>query len=108
MVKLAITSKRRSKKAVLSVLQEGELFGEGCLGTQAERMSTAVSIGPSTITRVEKATFRRKLKQDPGFANMFITHLLCQIARFKEDLADHFLNFSERRLARILLMERGF
>jgi CRP-like cAMP-binding protein len=39
---------------------------------------------------------------------MFISHLLFQIARFKEDLADHFLNFSERRLARILLMERGF
>jgi CRP-like cAMP-binding protein len=108
MVKLAITSKRRSKTAVLSVLQEGELFGEGCLGRQPERMFTAVSIGPSTITRVEKATFRRKLKQDPDFANMFISHLLFQIARFKEDLADHFLNFSERRLARILLMERGF
>ena len=39
---------------------------------------------------------------------MFTEHLLSQIARFKADLADHFLNSSERRLARILLMYRGF
>ena len=42
------------------------------------------------------------------FADMFIGYLLAQTARFKADLADHFLNFSERRLARILLMYRGF
>ena len=39
---------------------------------------------------------------------MFTEYLLSQILRLKEDLADHFFNFSERRLARILLMHRGF
>jgi CRP/FNR family cyclic AMP-dependent transcriptional regulator len=106
MVKLTVVSKRRRKKAVVALLQEGEFFGEGCLGRESQRMSTATAIGPSTVTRVEKAVFHRKLNRDPAFADMFIAYLLAETARFKADLADHFLNFSERRLARILLRYR--
>lgn len=109
MVKLTVASNRgRKKKAVLAVLQAGDLFGEGCLGSERRRMSTATSIGQSTITRVEKAVFRKQLDRDPEFAAMFTEYLLSQILRLKEDLADHFFNFSERRLARLLLTHRGF
>jgi len=109
MVKLTVASNRgRKKKAVLAVLQAGDFFGEGCLGSERRRMSTATSIGPSTITRVEKAVFRGELDRDPEFAAMFTEYLLSEIARLKADLADHFFNFSERRLARILLTHRGF
>jgi len=108
MVKLTVASRRGRKKAVLAVLQEGNLFGEGCLGNELHRMYTATSIGPSTITRLEKAPFRRKIDRDPVFAATFTRYLLSQIARLEADLADHFFNFSERRLARILLMHRGF
>jgi len=104
MVKLTTVSKDRRKKAVLAILQEGDLFGEGCLGPQTRQMSSVTSIGTSTITRLEKSAFRRQIDRDPAFAAMFITYLISQTARFKEDLADHFLNFSERRLARVLLM----
>jgi CRP/FNR family transcriptional regulator, cyclic AMP receptor protein len=105
MIKLTVTSKRRRKKAVLAILQEGDFFGEGSLGKEPRRTSTVTSIGTSTIARVEKGIFRRKLDRDPAFAAMFTSYLLSQIARFKADLADHFLNFSERRLARVLLMQ---
>jgi CRP/FNR family cyclic AMP-dependent transcriptional regulator len=108
MVKLTMASKHRRKKAVIAILQKGELFGEGCLGSQTRRVSTATSLGPSTITRLEKATFRRKIDRDLAFAAMFIKYLLCQSARFKADLGDHCLNSSERRLARILLMHGSF
>ena len=104
MVKLTMTSKHRRKKAVIAILQEGELFGEGCLESQTRRVSTATSVGPSTVTRLEKAIFRRKMDRDLAFAGMFIKYLLSQSARFKADLGDHCLNFSERRLARILLI----
>ena|SRR5438270_6067667 len=108
MVKLTMVSPRSRRKAVLALLQEGALFGEACLARERRRVSTATSIGVSTITRVEKKVFRQKLDRDSMFADMFIGYLLAQTARFKADLADHFLNFSERRLARILLMYRGF
>ena len=108
MVKLTVGSNRGRKKAVLAILQVGDLFGEACLGKETRRVSTATSIGPSTLTRLPKTVFRQKIDCDPAFAAMFIAHLLRQTARFKADLADHFLNFSERRLARILLMYKGF
>jgi CRP/FNR family cyclic AMP-dependent transcriptional regulator len=106
-VKLTAVSKRRPKKAVIAVLQEGDLFGEGCLGRQPERISTATSIGQSTITHLDKVIFSHKIDRDPAFAALFTKHLLSQIARFEADLVDHFLNLSERRLARILLMYPG-
>jgi|ERR1051326_1351460 CRP-like cAMP-binding protein len=108
MVKLTVASNRRPKKALLAILQAGDLFGEGCVGREPRRISTATSIGPSTLTRLRKAAFRQKIDRDPAFAAMFIAYLLRQTARFKADLADHFLNFSERRLARILVMYKGF
>ena len=108
MVILTVASKRGNKKAVLALLQEGCLFGEGCLAGQPRRMSTATSLGESTVARVEKAVFRRQLEQDRTFADMFIAYLISQTTRFKADLADHFLNFSERRLARILLMHKDY
>ncbi|MDP9268745.1 MAG: cyclic nucleotide-binding domain-containing protein [Acidobacteriota bacterium] len=107
MVKLTMGSKHRRKKAVLAVLYKGDLFGEGCLGRELHRMSTAISVGTSTITRLEKAAFRRELARDPAFAAIFIDWLLAQAVRLKADLADHFLNYSERRLARIPLAEQG-
>jgi CRP/FNR family transcriptional regulator, cyclic AMP receptor protein len=105
---LTVVSKRRRRKAVLAVLQKGDFFGEGCLGRQAQRTSTATSFGRSTVTGIAKNVFRKKLYADPVFAARFITCLLSQTARLKADLADHFLNFSERRLARILLEHKGF
>ena len=44
------------------------------------------------------------LKQDPQFAALFVAYLLSRIIRIEEDLVDQFFNFSERRLARVLLL----
>ena len=107
MVKLTMGSKHRRRKAVLAVLYAGDFFGEGCLGRETHRMSTAISIGPSTITHLDKVIFRRQLDRDPVFAGTFIDWLLGQAIRLKTDLADHFLNYSERRLARVLLQNHA-
>ena len=46
----------------------------------------------------------RTLKRDAQFASMFVGYLLSRVVRIEEDLIDQFFNFSERRLARILLL----
>ena len=46
----------------------------------------------------------RTLKQDPQFAAQFVAYLLSRIVRIEEDLVNLFFNFSERRLARVLLL----
>jgi len=103
-VKITMDSKGRRRKAMLALLQEGDLFGEGCLGTGTRRNSTATSIRQSSITRLQKANFRSKLDEDKVVAGNFIKYLISRTERFHADLADLFLNSSEKRLARILLM----
>ena len=102
-VKLTAVSSRR-KKAIIAFLQRGSFFGEGCLGGQSLRICTARSIGPSNIIRLQKQSTIRTLERDPKFAALFVEYLLSRIIRIEEDLVDQFFNFSERRLARVLLL----
>jgi CRP/FNR family transcriptional regulator, cyclic AMP receptor protein len=102
-VKLTMAATRR-KKAIIAVLLRDSFFGEGSLGGQALRMYTARSIGLSNITRLQKESTLRMLKRDPQFAALLNTYLLSRVIRVEEDLADQFFNFSEKRLARVLLL----
>src|SRR5258708_27229521 len=102
-VKLTVAGTRR-KKAIVAVLLRGSFFGEGCLGGQSLRIYTARSIGQSNITRLRKESTVRTLKRDPQFAGLFNAYLLARVIRVEEDLVDQFFNFSEKRLARVLLL----
>jgi CRP/FNR family cyclic AMP-dependent transcriptional regulator len=102
-VKLTAVSTRR-KKAIIAFLQRGSFFGEGCLGGQSLRICTARSIGQSNIIRLRKGSAIHTLKRDPQFATLLVAYLLSRIVRIEEDLVDQFFNFSERRLARVLLL----
>jgi len=102
-VKLTVAATRR-KKAIIAVLLRGSFFGEGCLGGQSLRVYTARSIGPSNVTRLEKERTIRALKRDAQFAALFNAYLLSRVIRVEEDLVDQFFNFSEKRLARVLLL----
>jgi CRP/FNR family cyclic AMP-dependent transcriptional regulator len=102
-VKLTAVSTRR-KKAIIAFLQRGSFFGEGCLGGQSLRICTARSIGPSSVIRLRKQSTIRTLERDSQFAALFVEYLLSRIIRIEEDLVDQFFNFSERRLARVLLL----
>jgi CRP/FNR family cyclic AMP-dependent transcriptional regulator len=101
-VKLTAVTTR--KKAIIAILQKGSFFGEGCLAGQSVRICTARSMGQCNIIRLQKQSTVRTLKRDPQFATMFVGYLLSRVVRIEEDLIDQFFNFSERRLARVLLL----
>jgi CRP-like cAMP-binding protein len=101
-VKLTAVTTR--KKAIIAILQRGSFFGEGCLAGQSLRICTARSIGQSNVIRLQKERTVRTLKRDPQFAALFVGYLLSRVVRIEEDLIDQFFNFSERRLARVLLL----
>ncbi len=102
-VKLVIASPR-GKQAVIAILGPGDVFGEGCLVNRSLRMSTATAVQPCTIACVKKGTLVRLIHQDPAFAKIFISYLLSRMVRVEEDFVDRLFNFSEKRLARILLL----
>lgn len=101
-VKLTAITTR--KKAIIAILPRGNFFGEGCLAGRSLRICTARSIGQSNVIRLQKERMLRTLKRDHHFAMVFVGYLLSRVVRIEEDLIDQFFNFSERRLARVLLL----
>jgi CRP-like cAMP-binding protein len=106
-VKLVVASPR-GKQAVTAILGPGDVFGEGCLVNRSLRMSTATALQLSTIACVKKGPLVRLIHQDPAFAKLFISYLLSRMVRVEEDFVDRLFNFSEKRLARILLLLTSF
>ena len=101
-VKLTVVTTH--KKAIIAILQRGSFFGEGCLAGQSLRNCTARSVGQSNIIQLQKKNTIRSLKRDPQFTTVFVEYLLSRVVRIEEDLIDQFFNFSERRLARVLML----
>src|SRR3954462_542106 len=73
-VKLTVVSKR-GKEAVVAILTEASFFGEGCLAGQPLRMSTASSVLPSTVIRVDKSVMLELLHQNQKFAEQFLAYV---------------------------------
>jgi CRP/FNR family transcriptional regulator, cyclic AMP receptor protein len=106
-VKLTVLSSK-GKEAVIAILGQREFFGEACLTGQLVRTASATALEESTIMRIEKAAMIRILREEPTFAEVFISHLLSRNIRIEEDLVDQLFNSSEKRLARILLLLAHF
>jgi CRP-like cAMP-binding protein len=102
-VKLSVLS-RSGKEAIVSVLQPGDFFGEGCLAGQPLRMATAVAVNASTVAVIEKSHMIEMLHQQPQLNEQFVTHMLARNIRIEEDLIDQLFNSAEKRLARTLLL----
>jgi CRP/FNR family transcriptional regulator, cyclic AMP receptor protein len=102
-VKISMLS-TAGKEAVVGMLGAGEFFGEGCLAGQPLRTATATAVAACTVLIVPKREMVRLLRSQRAFADRFISHMLARNIRIEEDLADHLFNFSEKRLARALLL----
>jgi CRP/FNR family transcriptional regulator, cyclic AMP receptor protein len=100
--------KSSSKEAVVAFLKAGDFIGEGCLTGRPRRVSTARAVEDSVITRVDKATMVRVLRDESTFSERFMAHLLARTMRVEEDLVDQLFNSSEKRLARALLLLANF
>jgi CRP-like cAMP-binding protein len=106
-VKITTTS-RQGKEAVVALLGAGDFFGEGCLIGQPLRLAAATAITDAVAMRVERAEMIRVLHDQSKFADLFMRHLLTRNSRLEEDLVDQLFNFSEKRLARTLLLLANF
>jgi CRP/FNR family cyclic AMP-dependent transcriptional regulator len=104
-VKFTVLSPQ-GKEAVVSILGGGDFFGEECLSGEGEltRMATAVAMSECSIMRLTRKEMDRVLHEEPAFAELFRQHLIQRNIRTQEDLVDQLFNFSEKRLARVLLL----
>ena len=102
-VQLTVAS-RAGLDAVVSVVGAGAFFGEGVLAGQRRRRMTARTITASTIGIVAPAEMRRRLREEPAFADLFRAHLLARNSQIEGDLVDPLQGRSDQRLARWLLL----
>jgi CRP/FNR family transcriptional regulator, cyclic AMP receptor protein len=71
-------------------------------------MATAAAMTECSIMRIRKAVMLRVLHNEPTFSELFLRHVLFRNIRIEEDLVDQLFSFSERRLARVLLLLANF
>jgi CRP/FNR family cyclic AMP-dependent transcriptional regulator len=101
-IKIAVVS-AAGKEAVLAMPGPHDFFGEGSLVNQSRRISTAETLEPSTVFRIEKRAMIRSLYEQPDLSEKFMASLLTRNIDLEEDLCDQLFNHSEKRLARVLL-----
>jgi CRP/FNR family transcriptional regulator, cyclic AMP receptor protein len=106
-IKLTVTS-HTGKEAVVAVLNHGSFFGEGCLAGQPLRMASASCLAKASITRIQKKTMIRLLRDQREFSEKFTIYLLARNIRIEEDLVDQLFNSAEKRLARAILLLAHF
>jgi CRP-like cAMP-binding protein len=102
-IKLCVLSPG-GKEAIVSVLQPGDFFAEGCLAGLRVHIATAVAITASTVAVIDKVHMVEVLHTRPEFNEQFLAHMLKRNIRIEEDLIDHLFNSVEKRLARTLLL----
>jgi CRP/FNR family cyclic AMP-dependent transcriptional regulator len=101
-IKITVVS-AAGKEAVLAMPGPHDFFGEGSLVKQSLRVSTAETLEPSTVFRIEKQAMIRALHEQPELSEKFMASLLTRNIDLEEDLCDQLFNHSEKRLARVLL-----
>jgi len=108
MVKLSVVS-HAGAQAIVTLLNPGEFFGEGCLTGQPTHLASAAAVTHSRVLAIAKDEMLRVLHTRHEMSDRFIAHLLTRRIRIEEDLVDQLLNSTEKRLARALLLlaQRG-
>jgi CRP/FNR family cyclic AMP-dependent transcriptional regulator len=106
-VQLSVVSEA-GKEATLGILSEGDFFGEGGLGGQFIRMSSAIALTDCVLLHVERKALMHAMSMEPKLSALFMRHLVKRNIRYQDDLVDQLFNSSEKRLARVLLLMAHF
>jgi CRP-like cAMP-binding protein len=81
-----------SEQQRLAVLGEGDFFGEMAIFDQAQRSATVRALGDVRLLTVDKATFLRRITEDPSLAFRVVLKMSHRIRELNAELA----GFKER------------
>jgi CRP/FNR family cyclic AMP-dependent transcriptional regulator len=74
-VRLSVVSDN-GREATLGILSEGDFFGEGGLGGQLLRVSTATAMTDCVVLNVEKKALLLAMNLQPKLSALFVKYLL--------------------------------
>jgi len=102
-VKVSVLS-HSGQEGVVAMLESGDFFGESALAGRPDRPDVATAMTPTAVLIIPTRQMVRLLHTGHALADRFITHMLVRNTRMEQDLIDHLFNWSEKRLARTLLL----
>jgi PAS domain S-box-containing protein len=107
MAKLTVAS--QGKEITIGLLGPGDFAGKECMATARPRcLASARALTNCTILRIDRKEMLRLIQQEKILASFFLDNLLARISGYQEVIVDRFLNSSEKRLARVLLLLATF
>ena len=87
----------------LSVLQAGDLFGEGALIDGALRTSTAVALGEGVILVLDRAAVRQTLERFPALSERILTQLVRRLRDAEDQIEVLMLRDTQSKVISALL-----
>ena len=106
-VRLNVVSKF-GKELTLSLLSEGEFFGDGGLAGQPLRMDSATAMTDCKLLQIDKKAMILALQRNCTLSDLYVAYLLARNIRYHEALVDHLFDHCEKRIARVLLLLARF
>ncbi len=95
-------------EATLSILSEGEFFGDGGLAGQSLRLDSATAMTDCKLLQIDKKAMMLALQRDSTLSDLYVAYLLARNLRYHEALVDHLFDPCEKRIARALLLLARF
>ncbi|MEO8317576.1 MAG: Crp/Fnr family transcriptional regulator [Bradyrhizobium sp.] len=92
------------KEAIVGIFQRGQFFCESSLNGARLRSASISALEECLVTSINRDAMLSTLASEPAFSEFFVACLLSRNARLEDDVVDHLLHSSERRLARLLLL----
>jgi CRP-like cAMP-binding protein len=96
-------TKESSRRAVIDIFGKKDFVGKCSIAGAIFRPASAHALTDCWLLRIEKTTMMRALAREVTLSNALCASLLARNTRYQEDLVDQRCNFSEGRLARVLL-----
>ena len=106
-VRLTVVS-NFGKEVTLSLLSEGEFFGDGGLAGQPLRMNSATAMTDCKLLQIDTKAMILALQRDCTLSDLYVAYLLARNIRYHEALVDQLFDPCEKRIARVLLLLARF
>jgi CRP/FNR family cyclic AMP-dependent transcriptional regulator len=92
------------KEIIVGIYGPGDFCGEECLDENLSRSMTLTSLTECELKNIACSSMLHAISKNAEFSRLFISRMVRQQTRLREDFADVLLNPIERRLARLLLI----
>ncbi len=95
--------KAASRETIIEIVSEKDFLGKDSIAGSLLRTETARALTHCRLLRIGQRTLKRALAREVTLANRLCAALLARDLQYRQDLVDQRCNFSEKRLARLLL-----